>query len=112
MLFQPPMHHQNKGEVCFYPVISIFIGIICTHFLCVYFIYLHLFTNTWPILDSKGLGALFGAYFLEKRAFYLLTLPKQMSFLTISNKIISFKTQGNRLGVIVAPNKCLVQALE
>ena len=112
MLFQPPMYHLNKGEVCFYPVISIFICIICTHYLYVYFTYLYLFTNTCPILDSKGLGALFGAHFLEKRTFYLHTLPKQMSFLTISNKIISFKTQGNRLGAIVAPNKCLVQALE
>ena len=59
-----------------------------------------------PILDSE-IGTLFGAHFLGKRAFCLLTLPKQMPFLTISNKNIFFKTQGNRLGVIVAPNKCL-----
>ena len=72
-----------------------------------YFIYLYLLTNTWPILDSKGIGVLFGAHFLEKRAFRLLTLPKQMPFLTISNKNIFFKTQGNRLGAIVAPNKRL-----
>ena len=75
--------------------------------LCVYFIYLHLFTNTWPIFDSKGIDALFKAHFLEKRIFCLLTLPKQMPFLTISNKNIFFKTQGNRLGAIVAPNKRL-----
>ena len=87
--------------------LCIFICIICTHCLCVYFIYLYLLTNTWPILDSKGIGALFGAHFLEKRAFRLLTLPKQMPFLTISNKNIFFKTQGNRLGAIVAPNKRL-----
>ena len=59
------------------------------------------------MLDSKGIGTLYGAYFLVKRAFCLLTLPKQMSFLTISNKNISFKVQGNRLGAIVAPNKRL-----
>ena len=72
-----------------------------------YFIYLYLLTNTWPILDSEGIGALFGAYFLEKSASCLLTLPKQMPFLTISNKNIFFKTQGKRLGVVVAPNKHL-----
>ena len=59
-----------------------------------------------PILDSE-IGTLFGAHFLGRRAFCLLTLPKQMPFLTISNKNIFFETQGNRLGVIVAPNKCL-----
>ena len=34
-----------------------------------------------------------------------------MSFLTISNENICFKTQGTRLGGIVAPNKSLEQAL-
>ena len=31
--------------------------------------------------------------------------PKQMSFLTISNENIFFKTQGTRFGAIVAVNK-------
>ena len=87
--------------------LCIFICIICTHCVCVYFICLYLFTNTWPILDSEGVGALFAAHFLEKSAFCLLTLPKQMPFLTISNKNIFFKTQGKRLGAIVAPSKHL-----
>ena len=34
-----------------------------------------------------------------------------MSFLPISNENIFFKTQGTRLGAIVAPNKGLEQAL-
>ena len=60
-----------------------------------------------PILDSEGMGAFFGAHYSEKRAFCLLAPPKQMPFLTISNKNIFFKTKGTRLGAIVAPNKCL-----
>ena len=69
MLFQPPMYHQNKGEVvCFYLVISmyIFICIICTHCVCTY-----LFTNTWPILDSEGIGALFRAHFFWKKCHFV-----------------------------------------
>ena len=58
-----------------------------------------------PILDIGGMGAVFKGIFSEKRAFCLLVPLKQMSFLTISNKNIFFKTQGTRLGVIVAPNK-------
>ena len=57
-----------------------------------------------PILDNEGMGAFFGVHFSEKRAFCLLAPPKQVSFLTISNKNIFFKTEGTRLGVIVAPN--------
>ena len=59
------------------------------------------------ILDSEGMGAFFGARFSEKRAFCLLVPPKQMPFSTISIKNIFFKTNGTRLGAIVAPNKCL-----
>ena len=70
MLFQTPMYHQNKGEgVCFYHIISMYICIICTHYVCLYFIYLYLFTNKWPILESEGIGALFWAHFLEKGHF-------------------------------------------
>ena len=47
--------------------------------------------NTWPILDNKVIGALFGAHFSEKRAFCLLPLPKQMPFLTISKKKYFFQ---------------------
>ena len=60
---------------------------------------------------ARALGLLFGAHW-KKRAFCLLTLPKQMPFLTISNKTIFFKTRSNRLGAIVVPNKRLEQALE
>ena len=79
-----------KESVFILLFLCIFICIICTHCVCVYFICLYLFTNTWPILDSEGVGALFAAHFLEKSAFCLLTLPKQMPFLTISNKNIFF----------------------
>ena len=48
-----------------------------------------------------------GCTIFEKRASCLLGPPKQTSFLTISNKSIFFKTQGTRLGAIVAPNKSL-----
>ena len=80
--------------------------IICMYYICLYFIYLDLFTNAWPIQDSEGIGALLGAD-RKNRTFCLLTLPKQVPFLTISNKNIFFKTQGNRLVAIVAPNKRL-----
>ena len=51
------------------------------------------------------MGGLFYAFFFEKKAFWLLALPKQMLFLTIFNKKHFFKTKSTRLGVIVAPNK-------
>ena len=54
-----------------------------------------------------GHGCVFGAHFSEKRAFWLLALPKQIPFLTISKENTFFKTQGTRLGAIVAPSKCL-----
>ena len=62
-----------------------------------------------PILDIRGMGAFFGANVFKKGAFCLLAPPNQMSFLTISNENIFFK--GTRLGVIIAPNKSLEQAL-
>ena len=102
------MHHQNKGERVFVFILlflCIFICIICTHCVYVYFIYLYLFKNTWPIL-VEGIGAVFGAHFLEK-VHFVCTLPKQIPFLTISNKNIFFKTRGKRLGAVVAPNKRL-----
>ena len=60
-----------------------------------------------PILDIRGMGAIFWGTFFEKKAFCLLAPPKQMSFLTISNENIFLKTQSTRLGAIVAPNKGL-----
>ena len=54
-------------------------------------IYLYLFTNIGPILDSEGMGAFFGANFSEEETFCLVTLPKQMPFLTISNKMFFSK---------------------
>ena len=58
------------------------------------------------------MGVFLGHIFQKKRAFCLLAPTKQMPFLTISKKNIFFKTQGTRLGEIVAPNKCLEQALK
>ena len=60
-----------------------------------------------PVLDTGVMGAFFGSTFSEKRAFFLLAHPKQLSFLTISDENIFLKTQGTRLGTIVAPNKGL-----
>lgn len=40
-----------------------------------------------PILDIGGMDAFFEACFIEKRAFYLLASPKQMSFLPFLLKI-------------------------
>ena len=65
-----------------------------------------------PILDIRGICAFLGGNFFKKGSFCLLAPPKQMSFLTISNENIFFlKNQGTRLGVIIAPNKGLEQAL-
>ena len=109
MLFKPPMYHQNnEKQFVFLPFsLCIFICIVCTHCVYLHFIYLYLFTNAWPILESEGINALFEAYFLEKGHFFLLSLPKQMPFLNISNKIIFLKTQSNILGAIVVSNKLL-----
>ena len=60
-----------------------------------------------PILDIESMGACFRAHFQKKGHFVCLHPLKQISFLTISNGIIFFKTQGTRLGAIVAPNKGL-----
>ena len=60
-----------------------------------------------PILDSEVMGVFFGASILGKKGILLASTPKQVPYLTISNKNIFFKTKGTRLGVIVAPNKCL-----
>ena len=111
MLFQLPMYQQNKGErVCF---ISLFIYIylfvssvlmyVCILFTCIYLQIHDIFQTV------RSQAHYFGHIFLEKRTFCLLTFLKQMPFLTISNKNIFFKTQGNRLGMIVAPNKHLEQ---
>ena len=107
------MCQQSKGKgVCFYLVISMYIYlyylyVLIMYSVCLYFIYLSLFTNTWPILDSEGIGILFGAHW-KKRHFACshCRRAKQMPFLTISNNIF-FKTQGNKLGAIVAPYKHL-----
>ena len=63
--------------------------------------------STGLILDIGGTGAVFGSTFSLKRAFGLLAPPKQMSFLIISNENNFLKTQGTRLGAIIAPNKGL-----
>ena len=65
---------------------------------------------------SQGLFQTLGAWvhflgqmFSKKGHFACLHPPNQMSFLTISNENIFF--EGTRLGVIIAPNKGLEQAL-
>ena len=71
-----------------------------------YFISIYLWQDR-PILDIGAWVHFFGSTFFEKRAFYLLPSPKQMSFLTIFNGTIFLKIQGTRLGVIVKHNKGL-----
>ena len=109
MLFQPQMHHQNKGKgVYFSPVISMYIYLYCLYSLCLCVFYLFVFIYELMAYSRQGgHKCLIWGTFLEKRAFCLLTLPKQMSFLSISNKNIFLKAQGNILGAIVAPNKYL-----
>ena len=58
-----------------------------------------------PILDIGDMGTFLKHIFFEKRAFCLLSPPKQMSFLIISNEFCFFKTQDTRLGVTVASYK-------
>ena len=41
-----------------------------------------------PILNSEGMGAFLGHICWETKAFWLLAPPKQMAFLTISDKNI------------------------
>ena len=55
-----------KESVFILLFLCIFICIICTHCVCVYFIYLYLFTNTWPILDSEGIGVIWVTFFGKK----------------------------------------------
>ena len=57
----------------------------------------HTYSRHW------GHECVFWGTFFEKGHFVIL--PKQMSFLTISNENIFFKTQGTRLGATVAPHK-------
>ena len=58
------------------------------------------------------MGAFFGGTFVEEKGIFLAsTPPKHMPFLIISNENILKKTQGTRLGAIVAPNKGLEWAL-
>ena len=58
-------------EFVFIPLfLCIFICIICTHYVCLYFIDLYLFSNTLPILDTESIGALFGAYFFGKKGHF------------------------------------------
>ena len=52
-------------------------------------------------------GYVFGGTFVLKKGILFTWPPEQMSFLTISNENNFFKTQGTRLGAIVAPNKGL-----
>ena len=107
MLFQPPMCQQNKGEgVFFYPIISMYIYLHYLYSLCMFVFYLSVFIYKYMTSSRQWEHRciIWGTFF-GKKAFCLLTLLKQMPLLTISNKNIFFKTQGNRLGAIVAPSK-------
>ena len=44
------------------------LSVLVMYYVCLYFIYLYLFKNTWPILDSEGIDALFGTHW-KKGAF-------------------------------------------
>ena len=66
---------------------------------------------TGPILEIGGMDAFPGAHLSKKEDFIGLHPQKNMLFLTASNQNIFLKTQGTRLGVIVAPNKGLEWAL-
>ena len=70
-----------------------------------------IFTNIRTCFRHWGHVYLFWDTIFEKKAFCLLAPPKQMPFLTISNENTFLKTQGSRLGALVAPNKGLEQTL-
>ena len=59
-----------------------------------------------------GMGTFFGAKVFQKGAFCLLAPTNQVSFLTFANEIFFLENQGTRLGVIIASNKGLEQALD
>ena len=63
------------------------------------------YLNYQRLFETLGTHAFVGNTLLEKRAFVLLALPQQMSFLTIFNENGFFKTQDTRLEAIVTPNK-------
>ena len=74
-------------------------------------IYLYLFTNTGLILNSESMGAFLVAHFLEKEHFACSHSLSRCDFQPFLTNFF-FKTQDNGLGAIVAPSKCLEQALE
>ena len=79
MLFQPPLYQQNKGEeVCFYPVISMYIYLNHLHILIMYvcILFICIYLRTWPILDSEDIGALFWAHFFRKKSILLAHIPQ------------------------------------
>ena len=66
----------------------------------------------WVYSRHQGNGCVFlGQFFFQKKAICLLPPPKQMSSLTISNKMIFFQNQCTGLGAIIAPSKGLEQVL-
>ena len=71
-----------------------------------------IFEKSGLILQIGDMGAFFGGTIFGKKGICLFASLKQMSFSTIFNKNIFLKTQGTELGVIIAPNKVLEQALE
>ena len=72
MLFQPPMYQQNKGEEMFlfhYFYVYLFVLSHLYSLIMYVCIYLDLFTNAGPILDSESMGAYFRAHFSKKGHF-------------------------------------------
>ena len=51
--------------------------------------------NTWPILDSEGIGALFGALFLEKKEIFLAVANAPMTDMNIK-VLVNLKLQPRR----------------
>ena len=59
-------------------------------------------------LFYSGHGCVFLGHIFSKKGICMLTSPKQMLFATISNENIFSKTQGTKLGAIIAPSKVLI----
>ena len=93
-------------------VLSLFknmvVGIISFQFMDTQSIYINQTNITYRAYSRHwGHGGIFWGHIFWKKGFLFTCTPKQLSFLTISNENISLKSQGNRLGAIVAPNKGL-----
>ena len=81
-----------------------FICIICIDHVS---LYLSVFIYKYRAYSRQGGdGCIFWGTIFRKKG-HLIALPKEMPFLTVSNKKIFFETEDKRLGAIVIPNKHL-----